>query len=951
MRAIQPSEPSNIRTYSLGFEKLNNRNYPTWKQNMKGYLMQHDLWEVIQESSTVISGDRAVPNPPDPPEPIRPTQETITTIAGRNPSEAVMQLAIYQAKDTYEEAKLRVAEHKILKRNRNRALGIFINAIDESKRPSIALTTNPGQAWDILHQQWNLNGKENTNIMRVKLNSIKLQPGTHMSNHLDEIRVAASRYTDADGTLTDSDLYHIIMNSLPDDNPDINAWKIPINTMNLDTETLISKLHSFAVDQDLKNKKRKSEDFHHVNAVESYQPNSPCNLIGRNGKKHGGHTNIQCRAQNPQLRKSSVKPEYLSKGTCKLCNEPNWTRFHKCSKQHQTNSIELDANDLRHSLKKIKHEKANSVNHVEKSSSKPDYWNEEYYKEMDYNDSISTFKHDISMVTLGTYSVRNNVENGPTIELDLITHQIHSAEIIEESKILMDSGASIHVTNRMDLLENCVRLKYPEQLIMGNGAVSLATFKGTLVLHMKFDNKINTWRIPNVLFCEDIRNTLLSTSELCNEAYKVTFEGRDVFIHRHGELKACGEMNGRIGLYTIPICYRAYSNFRASSSFISPPDEKRQSLSSHQSKTRRNIKRQYLSMIKANKKTTNLTHKPVNEINTAEVDNNESEHNSEYGSYHSEDNLTQSDNNYNDNDFYEKDDSDHSEDELTESEEVTTKRVNNPNYYDKLYNTKDQVESEYFTFNSNDCLKESRIDELTESEEVTTKQVNNSNNYNKIYNTKDQVESEYFTFNSNDCFKESRHTDNKNQVNTNENKNKIKNKNYNTSSRLSKSLHTLGETLIKPNQIEIETINPPRDKDLNRTTVPDIKQSSNMNSSRHQPNQHQHQISYYQRLINQYELTHAKLGHYSIPNNLHYWEEKVKHACDLCLLTKATNCWKHGPSYIKAIKPLQLLHMDLMGPMITSGRGNKYILAIIDDYSLLPTRSSFVIFMTSFIGS
>lgn len=91
------------------------------------------------------------------------------------------------------------------------------------------------------------------------------------------------------------------------------------------------------------------------------------------------------------------------------------------------------------------------------------------------------------------------------------------------------------------------------------------------------------------------------------------------------------------------------------------------------------------------------------------------------------------------------------------------------------------------------------------------------------------------------------------------------------------------------------------------------------------------------------ELWHKRLGHISnnglkkilnITDGIKIdKEDKVSKLCQYCVEGKQTK-FSHKQDWIRAKRPMQLIHSDLCGPMdTTSYDGKKYILTFIDDFT------------------
>ena len=102
-------------------------------------------------------------------------------------------------------------------------------------------------------------------------------------------------------------------------------------------------------------------------------------------------------------------------------------------------------------------------------------------------------------------------------------------------------------------------------------------------------------------------------------------------------------------------------------------------------------------------------------------------------------------------------------------------------------------------------------------------------------------------------------------------------------------------------------------------------------------------------------LWHKRLGHASLSllnklvskglvvglPSIKYNDDKV---CDACAKGKQTRIAFKSKKYVSTSRPLELLHVDLCGPMrITSRGGKRYVFVIVDDYS----RFTWTLFLAS----
>jgi len=86
-------------------------------------------------------------------------------------------------------------------------------------------------------------------------------------------------------------------------------------------------------------------------------------------------------------------------------------------------------------------------------------------------------------------------------------------------------------------------------------------------------------------------------------------------------------------------------------------------------------------------------------------------------------------------------------------------------------------------------------------------------------------------------------------------------------------------------------------------------------------------------------IRHFRLGHLSgnhlntLHKNFPFISKHVDENCDICHLAKQKKL-SYSPSANRALKPFDLVHMDLWGPFSQSSvHGHKYFLTIVDDFS------------------
>jgi len=117
----------------------------------------------------------------------------------------------------------------------------------------------------------------------------------------------------------------------------------------------------------------------------------------------------------------------------------------------------------------------------------------------------------------------------------------------------------------------------------------------------------------------------------------------------------------------------------------------------------------------------------------------------------------------------------------------------------------------------------------------------------------------------------------------------------------------------------------------------------------------QNNLTYLNALNDDVMLWHKRLGHASLSlmnklvlkdlvvslPSIKYHDGKV---CDACARGKLVRNSFKLKNYVSTTRPLEMLHMDLCGPMrVTSRGGKRYVLVIVNDYS----RFTWTLFLAS----
>ena len=98
-----------------------------------------------------------------------------------------------------------------------------------------------------------------------------------------------------------------------------------------------------------------------------------------------------------------------------------------------------------------------------------------------------------------------------------------------KSNIYLDSGATSHMTNQPDWLEDYEELNEAHMKV-GNRTELTIKGKGSLPLTIKTEEGDMEYDVPNVLYVPELTDTLISIGEIAKEGHTATFSGNAVKV-------------------------------------------------------------------------------------------------------------------------------------------------------------------------------------------------------------------------------------------------------------------------------------------------------------------------------------------------------------------------------------------------------------------------------------
>lgn len=96
--------------------------------------------------------------------------------------------------------------------------------------------------------------------------------------------------------------------------------------------------------------------------------------------------------------------------------------------------------------------------------------------------------------------------------------------------LVIDLGATSHVTNDRSILRNIRKLKEPHAVYVGDGRPIWVKEVGTMHIRDKESRSTKTYKIPEVLYSEKFSGTLLSTGPMGEAGYETRLWGNEICI-------------------------------------------------------------------------------------------------------------------------------------------------------------------------------------------------------------------------------------------------------------------------------------------------------------------------------------------------------------------------------------------------------------------------------------
>lgn len=124
-----------------------------------------------------------------------------------------------------------------------------------------------------------------------------------------------------------------------------------------------------------------------------------------------------------------------------------------------------------------------------------------------------------------------------------------SAADAQSNDWVVDSGASNHMTGKVELLEQ-VKACDPVHVMLADGKVRMARTSGKCVLRVATGNKPVQLTLKQVLIVPGLTTSLFSVREAVSNGYSVEFSNKELVIKMKGKVAVRGVLTDR--LYTFP---------------------------------------------------------------------------------------------------------------------------------------------------------------------------------------------------------------------------------------------------------------------------------------------------------------------------------------------------------------------------------------------------------------
>jgi len=348
---------------------------------------------------------------------------------------------------------------------------MIINSLGEKTQKIIQ---NQGKTsfeiWNLLRRSFTKSVEFRRVELKNKLNELKYDEDKNINIFISEMQNLIDELESIDTDLTNCEKVGILNRSLPDHLRFINVFKYKDNWQ------MCSFYAREVIPEIIFSNKKESNN----------QKENTKNIFSLEHKKN---------ANQNKMPKTFKKPQKLKRnGRCNYCNKKGHY-FYECLKR-KANKLKKRNHK---SFSKFNHNKGNYPNkkHYADYVRKDNYNN--LYSELFTKDYNSEGQNEINHIT------RNNIN----------TQKINNKK--ELIPWILDSGASINITNRLDILTDIKECK--EKIYFANKEFIYSSHIGDFI------GFINNYKIliKNIYYSPKINKNLLSLGQLIKQNYKIVF--------------------------------------------------------------------------------------------------------------------------------------------------------------------------------------------------------------------------------------------------------------------------------------------------------------------------------------------------------------------------------------------------------------------------------------------
>ena len=115
---------------------------------------------------------------------------------------------------------------------------------------------------------------------------------------------------------------------------------------------------------------------------------------------------------------------------------------------------------------------------------------------------------------------------------------------------IIDSGASCHMTNNKELLENCCKLENEVLIKVGDGRKLKSTIHGTVTIRVEINGTTKRLILSDVLYVPDLAFNLISVKKCTSKGLSAVFSSNKCVFMKQDESEVC-EARAINGLYNL----------------------------------------------------------------------------------------------------------------------------------------------------------------------------------------------------------------------------------------------------------------------------------------------------------------------------------------------------------------------------------------------------------------